>query len=92
MNTLQSDNSDLRELSHAEQIQASGGRACYRNPRGSRNDYRFLRDGNLSIWQAQPQVWFGGRYQNNGNRINLDNTVSAFDNFCRSQGYRYIYN
>lgn len=90
LSTVLNDHADvLRELSHAEQIQASGGRTCYVFPSGS-NPTRY-RSANGSI--------FFERWNSSQRRYVVVNSFDGevlgtqglpFTNFCKARGYNFI--
>jgi hypothetical protein len=84
MSAFQIENNDLRELSHAEQIKVNGAAACYRNPNGFVNPFRWLSSGSSF---AIPQKWNGRAYVNNGGAAG---TGGNFGAFCKARGYTYF--
>jgi hypothetical protein len=74
---------DLRELSYLEQIKTSGGYACYKNPRGAQNPYRYVPQGS----GAFEQKWSGGGYRN----TRFFQSIGNFENWCRRGGYTFFY-
>jgi hypothetical protein len=77
---------EMRELSHSEQIQTSGGggRTCYQSLKPGQNGTR-LRDGyNAFVVE---------RYNRSQRRyviITLYTKTGNFDDLCRSKGYNVI--
>jgi hypothetical protein len=105
MNTIQSStsvtqgiNSGLRDLSWSEYAEVNGGLACYRNPPGSPNQYRFvffpvsadlpagLKPGLIG------EVWKGNKYvfDGSGGGGTPVITVESFKAECRQRGYSYF--
>lgn len=76
---------EMRELSHAEQIQASGGdRVCYQSLKPGQNRTR-LRNGYSGF--------FVERYNRSQRRYVVIETYTltgSFDDWCRSKGYNVI--
>jgi hypothetical protein len=93
LSTVNNDYADeLRELSHSEQIQASGGRQCYINPPGRPNPTRY-RSQNFGIfferWNTSTRRYdivssFGFSPQQE------TSSETPFSDFCRTNGYSYI--
>jgi hypothetical protein len=75
----QPENNDLRELSCEEKNVASGGAACYRNPVGTQNLFRYVSSGN----GAFEQKFSGGSYRNTRFFSNIGN----FGAFCKRGGF-----
>jgi hypothetical protein len=84
MSTFQIENNDLRELSHAEQIEVNGAAACYKNPAGFKNPTRWLSSGSVF---AIPQRWNGSAYVNSGNALG---TGGNFGAFCKARGFTFF--
>jgi hypothetical protein len=84
LNANQIENSDLRELSHTEQIKVSGGAACYQNPQGSQNFNRFRVSSRNTISQ---EVFRGGRwvfFRQFGRDV-------SFSAFCRRGNFNFFF-
>lgn len=81
----QIDDNELRQITLAEQIQANGGLACYRQPTGYPNKYRWAAaDGGT---RAVEQEWNGRRYVSTGTSFPTGGTGAiGFINFCVRQG------
>jgi hypothetical protein len=83
----QVDNSEMRPITHTEQVLVSGGApnsVCYRNPKGRKNSDRHLRSGNHAIYQK-----WDYRYRKYV-EISRGYTV-AFRKYCFQKGFNYIY-
>jgi hypothetical protein len=105
MNTIQSStsvtqgiNSGLRDLSWSEYAEVNGGLACYRNPPGSPNHYRYVffpvpADLPAGLKPSLiAQEWNGNQYvpigsANGGTPVI---TVESFKAECRQRGYSYF--
>jgi hypothetical protein len=83
MSANQVDNNDLRELSQGEKIEANGGKACYRNPVGQANTFRWISQG----VGAQLQKWNGRNYVNQRYVSRNGKTFSAF---CKNGGFNFF--
>jgi hypothetical protein len=79
----QFDNNDLRELSQVEKIEASGGAACYKFPRGVKNLFRYVSSGS----GAFEQKFSGGSYRN----TRFFGNIGSFGAFCKRGGFTYFY-
>jgi hypothetical protein len=79
----QIDNNDLRDLSRSEYAGVNGGRACYKNPRGTQNQWRFTPAGGNGV---NIQKWGGGRYVNKWYQPGVD-----FGAYCKRRGYKFFY-
>jgi hypothetical protein len=75
---------ELRALSHSEQIEINGGRACYKN-RGGANKVRYVESGRDDI--LIKQVFVRGKYVSRQS-IPLYLTNQTFVSYCRSVGFR----
>ncbi len=86
----QAESNELRELSHEEKIEVSGGLVCYKNPAGSSNSDRYEDADSSSApgGSAYFAVWNGTRY----NKVKLVDHKGTFRNWCYyTKGYKYIY-
>jgi hypothetical protein len=105
MNTIQSStsvtqgiNSGLRDLSWSEYAEVNGGLACYRNPPGSPNLYRYVffpvpADLPAGLKPSLlAQRWNGNKYvsSGSGNAGIPVTTVKRFKAECRQRGYSYF--
>lgn len=83
--TIQVNKNGLRELSQSEQVKVIGAAACYENPPGFANPYRWANAGANVIVQ---QKWNGSKYANTGNRYNLGD--KTFKQFCAARGGYFV--
>jgi hypothetical protein len=83
------DDNELRQITLAEQIQANGGLACYKQPTGYPNKYRWVAANGGT--RAVDQEWNGKRYVLTGSSFPTGGAGAiAFINFCARIGYNYI--
>jgi hypothetical protein len=76
-----SDDNELRALSHAEQTQASGGKACYRSSGSNSDRYRaYLLAIIYERWSSSQRKYV---------RVNsfYPSSNTSFTQFCRDNGY-----
>jgi hypothetical protein len=85
LNTNQIENSDLRELSHAEQLKVSGGNACYKFPQGSGRNFDRFRVANQS--SINQEKFSGGRW----NFVKQFSRDVSFGAFCKRGNFTYFF-